>query len=99
MLTDLTKIALVYLGIPSSEADSERSFSALNRILNAKRDSLLSKTACQLSFLHQNSKQIESNNLFDSELDDSLDSDSVSIAVEDPANEEFFCHSAPEACM
>jgi hypothetical protein len=85
--TNLIKVTVAYLGIPSSEVDSERSFSAHNRILIAKPDSLKSKTACALSFLHQNSKQVIANTLCDDE-DDSAD-ELIDLSFERSG----FCHA------
>jgi hypothetical protein len=85
VLPTLSQLAALYLSVPSSECDSERSFSALNRILTARRDSLHSKTACELSFLLQNHDAVHL---------DGATSDSDEDDDDDKSSEvTFFCHS------
>lgn len=52
----LSSLALKYLTIPASSAESERLFSVTSRILTEKRKSLTPERLGTLSFLAHNSK-------------------------------------------
>ncbi|XP_063230949.1 zinc finger BED domain-containing protein 4-like isoform X1 [Bacillus rossius redtenbacheri] len=52
----LSKVALKYLGVPSTQVNSERLFSAAGNVVSARRENLLPQHVEQLVFLHANLK-------------------------------------------